>query len=639
MEELIDELASDQVLAKQQNLDERTYFPRSQRLLAGGILSFNCCACDMDAVVRGLDFGSYCNRLGLAKLAIGSELLVVSKVEVLAQKSESPPGTVTAIEPGFLRVATASYDIALRQVLTMDGQTQSLSDLVDRFGLQVGYRFGEIESDRTERIEQLHGLIAQHEAFWVERLGALQPIAIPHAQRMALRLEPKRYGCVKMPVSDGVTAFLTQRYPDWNPGVPSAIAELVRAKRIPDGVGTVNLAGEALPLQVVELLYQQETIQEVFNLDGPSEDTVYSTYALVRQDGQKAPPIGRPIANTQTYILDADRQPVPIGVPGELHLGGAGLARGYLNRPELTEQKFISHRFNKEPEARLDKTGDVVRYLPDGNIEFLGPIDHQVKIRGNRIELAELESVLGQHPNLREVVVTAREDVPGDKRLFADVARNHKQGIIVRKLRRCLKDKLPDYMMPSAFVLLSKLPRTPNGKVDRRALPAPDQARPELEETFEIPRTPVEEVLVGIWTQVLGLDKVGVQDNFFELGGHSLLATQVISRVRDAFSVELSLYSLFEAPTITSLAEKVEAARREGVGLQAPPILPRTIEDQLPRNAFYGNGEPIENTVLDQSGIYQKTAVTLSWQKGDILMLDNFLASHGREILYNQEKS
>ncbi|MFB2982740.1 formyltransferase family protein [Microseira sp. BLCC-F43] len=218
LEELIDRLASARVLAKQQNLDERTYFPRLQRLLAGGILCFNCCAWDIDAVVMGLDFGSYPNPLGLAKLAIGSELLVVSKVEVLAQESESPPGTVTAIEPSFLRVATASYDMALGQVLTMDGQTRSLFDLVDRFGLQVGYRFGEIESDKAERIERLDGLIAQHEAFWVKRLGAPQPITISYAQRMALPLAPKRYGCVKMPVSDEVTAFLAQGYPDWNPG-------------------------------------------------------------------------------------------------------------------------------------------------------------------------------------------------------------------------------------------------------------------------------------------------------------------------------------------------------------------------------------------------------------------------------------
>jgi amino acid adenylation domain-containing protein len=376
-----------------------------------------------------------------------------------------------------------------------------------------------------------------------------------------------------LPAADEVTLINT---------VPSAIAELLRGKGIPDGVCTVNLAGEALPQRVVELLYQQETIQEVFNLYGPSEDTVYSTYALVRRDSQKAPPIGRPISNTQTYILDAYQQPVPIGVPGELHLGGAGLARGYLNRPELTEEKFISHPFNNEPGTRLYKTGDLVRYLPDGNIEFLGRIDHQVKVRGNRIELGEIESILGQHPNVREVVVTAREDVPGDKRLFAYIVPNQEQATTPRDLRRFLKEKLPDYMMPSAFVLLEALPRTPNGKVDRRALPVPDQARPELEETFVAPRTPVEEVLVGIWAEVLGLDKVGVQDNFFELGGHSLLATQVISRVRDAFSVELSLYSLFEAPTISSLGERIEAARREGLGLQAPSILPRTQNENLP---------------------------------------------------------
>jgi amino acid adenylation domain-containing protein len=366
--------------------------------------------------------------------------------------------------------------------------------------------------------------------------------------------------------------------------MPSMLQMLLEEKEIKscDCLKVINCDGEALTLKVQERLFARLNA-DLYNIYGPTETSVSVTFWLCQRESHKrAVPIGRPISNVQIYLLDRHLQPVPVGIPGELHIGGVAVGRGYFNRPDLTKEKFIPNPFNKEPGVRLYKTGDLVRYLPDGNIEFLGRIDHQVKVRGNRIELGEIESILGQHPNVREVVVTAREDVPGDKRLFAYIVPNQEQATTPRDLRRFLKDKLPHYMMPSALVLLDKLPRTPNGKVDRRALPVPDKARPELEETFVAPRTPVEEVLVGIWAEVLGLDKLGVQDNFFEWGGHSLLATQVISRVRDAFSVELSLYSLFEAPTISSLGEKIEAARREGLGLQAPPILPRTINENLP---------------------------------------------------------
>jgi len=376
-----------------------------------------------------------------------------------------------------------------------------------------------------------------------------------------------------LPAADEVTLINT---------VPSAIAELVRAKGIPDGVRTVNLAGEALPQRVVELLYQQETIQEVFNLYGPSEDTVYSTYALVKRNGQKAPPIGCPIANTQIYILDAYQQPVPIGVPGELHLGGAGLARGYLNSPEVTQEKFISNPFNHEPGVRLYKTGDLVRYLPDGNIEFLGRSDHQVKIRGFRIELGEIEAVLSQHPSVQETVVIAREDVPGNKRLVAYVVFKLALSCTTGELRSFLKEKLSDYMIPGAFVLLEALPLLPNGKVDRRALPAPDPLRPDKSVPFVAPRTPFEEVLVGIWAEVLRLERVGVCDNFFELGGHSLLATQAISRIREAFQVELPLCAFFEKPTLAGLAKSVEGAIQTELGSsQALPIIPISRDGNL----------------------------------------------------------
>ena len=245
---------------------------------------------------------------------------------------------------------------------------------------------------------------------------------------------------------------------------------------------TVNLAGEPLSDALVQQLYQRETIQQVFDLYGPSEDTTYSTYALRKSGGPAT--IGRPIANTQIYILDPHLQPVPLGVPGELHIGGAGLARGYLNRPELTAEKFIPDPFSNEPGARLYQTGDLARYLPDGNIEFLGRLDHQVKIRGFRIELGEIETALNTYPAVREAVVVAREDNPGDKRLVAYVVLGQEQALTISDLRGFLKQKLPDYMVPSAFVALDALPLTPNGKVDRRALPAPDLSKLESDGVY-----------------------------------------------------------------------------------------------------------------------------------------------------------
>ena len=367
--------------------------------------------------------------------------------------------------------------------------------------------------------------------------------------------------------------------------VPSAIAELLRMDGIPSSVRTVNLAGEPLRNKLVQQVYEHNTVQKVFNLYGPSEDTTYSTYTLVKKGGNEPPPIGRPIANTQVYILDAQKQPVPIGVPGELYIGGAGLARGYLNRPELTADRFILNPFSDEPNSRLYKTGDLARYLSDGNIEFLGRIDHQVKIRGFRIELGEIEAAIGQHPALRETVVLVREDNPGDKRLVAYIVSNSalktQDSELINDLRCYLKQKLPQYMMPSAFVLLESLPLTTNGKIDRRSLPAPDINQAEFESNFTEPRTPDEQLIAEIWAEVLGLERVGIHDNFFELGGHSLLATQAISRLREAFQVEVPLRSLFESPTVATVTESLLQYRAEQK-LKAPPIKRASRQGELP---------------------------------------------------------
>jgi amino acid adenylation domain-containing protein len=358
--------------------------------------------------------------------------------------------------------------------------------------------------------------------------------------------------------------------------VPSAMAELVRSECVPISVRIVNLAGEPLQNTLVQQIYRQENIQRVFNLYGPSEDTTYSTFALVSKGREETPSIGRPIANTQVYLLDRHFHPVPIGVPGELHLGGIGLARGYLQRPELTAERFLPHPFSERPGERLYRTGDLARYLPDGNLEFLGRIDQQVKVRGFRIELGEIEACLGGHPGVEDVVVLAREDQPGEKRLVAYVVGE----VEPEGLRGYLQAKLPEYMVPAAFVGLEALPLTPNGKVDRKALPAPGWGG--REEGYEAPRTPTEELLAGIWAEVLRQERVGRQDNFFALRGHSLLATHVVSRLRSLFEVELPMRSVFESPTVAELAQAVERARAEGAGLQAPPLVRVPRAGELP---------------------------------------------------------
>lgn len=260
-------------------------------------------------------------------------------------------------------------------------------------------------------------------------------------------------------------------------------------------------------------------------------------------------------------MLDEHLQPQPVGVKGELYIGGAGVARGYLNQPQLTTEKFIQNPFSNKPDSRLYKTGDLARYLPDGNIEFLGRSDDQVKIRGYRIELGEIEAVLSQHQSVRQAVVLVREDQPGDRRLVAYVVPHPAQTPSASELRHFLKERLPEYMIP-AVVVLKTLPLTANGKVNRRLLPAPDQTRPELAATFVAPCTPLEEAIAEIWTNLLNLEQIGIYDNFFDLGGHSLLLTQLLAKVRDAFQVELPLRSLFAVPTIAGLAASIETALR-----------------------------------------------------------------------------
>ncbi len=383
---------------------------------------------------------------------------------------------------------------------------------------------------------------------------------------------------------------------------PAALQQLVpffsslQSGRGVDRLRLVFLSGDWIPLTLPDAVRKIFPHAQVIGLGGATEATIWSNYYPV---GEIDPlwtsiPYGKPIQNAQYFVLDAHLRPCPVGVPGDLYIGGECLALGYANQPTVTAEKFIPDPFSfsrkgKAREgARLYKTGDLARYFPDGNIEFLGRVDHQVKVRGYRIELGEIESVLAQHPAVRQALVLVRGDPFDDKRLVAyvvpeqqrtddnslgqavssqDPANNPLQAEFHRELMirlRCyLQEKLPDYMVPAAFVMLDALPLTPNGKVDRHALPEPEATRPELEVAFVAPRTAVEEQLARIWSEVLGLEKVGVQDDFFALGGHSLLATQVVSRIRNIFQIEFPLRSFFESPTIASLAETIAQGEKK----------------------------------------------------------------------------
>lgn len=335
--------------------------------------------------------------------------------------------------------------------------------------------------------------------------------------------------------------------------VPSVMAEVLRQGGLPGCVHTVNLAGEPLAPALVDQLYAQPHVRRVFDLYGPSEDTTYSTFVL-RQPGQPAS-IGRPLANTRAYVLDARQRLVPVGVPGELYLGGAGLARGYLGRPELTAERFLEHALADAPDERLYRTGDLVRWRADGNLEYLGRKDQQVKVRGFRIELGEVEAALRQVPGVADAVAAVHDDPTLGARLVGYIVPGDGQAPHPRELREVLERRLPQHLVPALFVSIGAVPLTPNGKVDRRALP--DPGTPESGLGFVAPRTADEQLLAGIWCELLGLERVGVHDNFFELGGHSLLVARVLARAQEALRMPLPMRAFFEHPTVAGLARLV----------------------------------------------------------------------------------
>ncbi|HIE01628.1 MAG TPA: amino acid adenylation domain-containing protein [Thiotrichaceae bacterium] len=340
--------------------------------------------------------------------------------------------------------------------------------------------------------------------------------------------------------------------------LPPSVLASIPIKALPS-LQTIIVAGEACS---AELVSSWQSEHRFFNAYGPTETTVCATIFECADSNQK-PLIGSPIANTQIFVLDASLQRMPIGIPGELHVASIGLARGYQNRPELNAEKFIANPFSDNPKNRLYKTGDLVRYRPDGNLEFLGRIDHQVKVRGFRIELGEIEVALSQHPTVQEVIVIVREDISGDKRLIAYLVAKPQQMLSTTALRRFLQNQVPDYMIPSAFVRLEALPLTPNGKIDRKALPQPESESASLETSYLAPQTEIETQIESVLKAVLRVNQIGIQDNFFELGAHSLLLVQAQEKFVTVLNREVPVLALFQYPTISALADYLASSFTE----------------------------------------------------------------------------
>jgi amino acid adenylation domain-containing protein len=361
--------------------------------------------------------------------------------------------------------------------------------------------------------------------------------------------------------------------------VPALMRQVVQAERETPRLARLRRAfvgGDRVPADLLAEMREALRKVESHVLYGPTEGTILASAHPIPQDGIVAGhPIGRPLGNVRLYVCDALGSPQPVGIPGELLIGGAGGARGYLGRPELTAERFVPDPFGGESGARLYRTGDRARWRADGTLEFLGRLDGQVKVRGFRIEPGEIEAVLRRHESVAECVVVSRENAPGETRLVAYVV----GAVEAEELRGHVRESLPEYMVPAAFVVLEQLPLTPNGKLDRKALPAPEHAADT--DRYVAPRTPVEEVLAGIWAEVLRLERVGVEESFFELGGHSLLATRVVSRVRELLGVELPLRALFEGPTVVELAARVEEVRRAELPV-LPPVVPVERTGTLP---------------------------------------------------------
>ena len=371
------------------------------------------------------------------------------------------------------------------------------------------------------------------------------------------------------PLSWGGTVILAQDALDGDMGeswegvtlintVPSVMGVLLSSKSRPASLMTVNLAGEPLKPALVDAIYQRWPVRRVNDLYGPTETTTYSTWTT-RQSGTLAS-IGKPIANTQVYVLDTAFSPLPVGQVGELYIGGLGVARGYLHRPELTAERFVPDPFSADPAARLYRTGDVARWRDDGTLEYVGRRDQQVKIRGFRIELGEIEAALETHADVQAAAVVAQSAGEGEKRLVAFLVLSPGATVSGPTLRAWLSQTLPEYMLPTRFAVLEALPLTPNGKVDRQTLERTEGQELAVGTDYVHPQTELESQLAHIWQELLRLERVGIHDNFFQLGGHSLLALSVISRIRSQLDRDVPLRWLFEHPTVAGLACQIEAS-------------------------------------------------------------------------------
>jgi amino acid adenylation domain-containing protein len=451
---------------------------------------------------------------------------------IATQPTQAPGVSVSADNLAYVIYTSGSTGRPKGAMLQHRGVCNRLLWMQDEYHLTA--------ADRVLQKTPFSFDVSVWEFFWPLMTGAQLVLARPGGHQDAAYL-------VALIVERGITVLHF---------VPSMLQVFLLAERVEScrSLRLVVCSGEALPFELQERFFAR-LAAELHNLYGPTEASVDVSYwACRRADGATSVPIGRPIANTQLYILDKRLQPVPLGVAGELYIGGVSLARGYLNRSDLTAERFIPDPFSGVPGARLYRTGDLTRYRPDASIEYLGRLDHQVKVRGFRIELGEVEAALVEHAGVRAAIVLARADGAGPARLVAYVVGAMAEPGHVSELRARLRARLPEYMIPSVFVCLDELPLTPNGKVDRRALPEPGHDRPELARRFVEPRNEVEAGVAAMWAELLRVERVGVEDNFFELGGHSLLATQVVSRVREAFGVELPLRGLFEEPTVAGLA-------------------------------------------------------------------------------------
>ena len=436
--------------------------------------------------------------------------------------------------------------------------------------LDINQRFGIEPADRVLALSSLSFDLSVYDIFGTLAAGGTLVIPGAWAKR-----DPAHW-------AERVTR---ERVTVWN-SVPALMEMLVEYLDGQPGFGLpslrlVMLSGDWIPVALPDQIRAVAKDSRVISLGGATEASIWSIlYPIEHMDPTwKSIPYGWPMLNQSVHVLDGTLEPRPMWVPGQLYIGGIGLAKGYWRDEDKTRSRFITHPRTGE---RLYWTGNLGRYLPDGNIEFLGREDFQVKVQGYRIELGEIEAVLTQHPAVRTGVAAAIGEPRGNKRLVAYIVPNDGQVPTVDELRCLLRDKLPEYMVPSAFVFMEALPLTPNGKVDRKALPAPDEARPDSAQAYVAPRTSTEELVAGIWTEVLDLERVGIYDNFFELGGHSLSATQVVSRVRQIFQVEMPLRVIFENATVAGLAQNLERIRWAERGECITPLAPVSRQSDLP---------------------------------------------------------